>query len=362
MDLKKFRERIERVRGNSNLWKELEFDMEESDLKRYALSKALQYSYTKKDYDLIYFLLCEEIKGRRNDEFQGFGDCLILLSYLLASFKRPENAVVFETAKLANFDTFCGYDARFIFSAGVKETYDYLQSIELDDKNGYLYRDGQLLITEITDDDIEKLFNKLKVDYPGNPDEETIVAGLSTAITLNDKDKFKDLFEALESSDESNNQQLSYYAKMIGQYDKEIYYLNLQYKNAIKSYDKASLLLKMSEAYVSWDKLVDSYHVFVDIKPLLKKVDNWKKIGLGQTVTHQWFKLSLALNKMGESELAKKAYVYADELIWIISKPSCVLLRDANQVVALFGSNQEKKRYQSELDKEEHRIKEILGK
>ncbi len=358
MDLNKFRDSIESIRNNSKHWGEFKFGVDGSDVNRFALAKVLQYSYTESDYDLILFLLKEEIKSREKADFQGFGHNLLLLSYLLATFKKPENCLVFEKAKLANFDTYVGYDERFMLSAGVKRTYDYLQTVSLGDRNKIFYKDGQLVVTNIKDDDIEDLFNHFSAEYSKDPDDETKVSQLFTAITLDDKEKFDSLFSAIELSGEESNKQLMYYAKLIGKHDKEIYYASIQYNDAIKNSDKVSALIKMSEAYLSWNKPIESYHAFVGVSPLLND-DSCKELGYYRFAVHQWFKISLALNQVGDTNLGRSAYEAANELIWNTSRLSFVLLEDGYKAAKLYGSSQDIKKYQRKLNKERRRLNKI---
>lgn len=55
-------------------------------------------------------LLEQEIISRENESFQGFGENLEILTLLMRKYRRPEDRKIFERAKNANFDCFCGYD------------------------------------------------------------------------------------------------------------------------------------------------------------------------------------------------------------------------------------------------------------
>lgn len=52
----------------------------------------------------------EELKDRQNNSFQGIGTCLEILTFLLMKFNHGQYDELFEQAKQANFDCYCGYD------------------------------------------------------------------------------------------------------------------------------------------------------------------------------------------------------------------------------------------------------------
>lgn len=61
--------------------------------------------------NLVRILFIEEIKARENDSFQGYGYTLQMLAQLLLEYGKEEDKILFERAKNANFDTYCGFDA-----------------------------------------------------------------------------------------------------------------------------------------------------------------------------------------------------------------------------------------------------------
>ena len=63
---------------------------------------------------LIRELFIEELKDRETNSFQGIGDNLEMLTSLLLEIGDPADKPLFERAKNANFDCYCGYEARII--------------------------------------------------------------------------------------------------------------------------------------------------------------------------------------------------------------------------------------------------------
>lgn len=59
--------------------------------------------------NIVRELFAEEVKSRRNESFQGVGINLVLLTVMLRKYE-PADSQLFENAKNANFDCFCGYE------------------------------------------------------------------------------------------------------------------------------------------------------------------------------------------------------------------------------------------------------------
>lgn len=59
--------------------------------------------------NIIRELFAEEVKSRQNESFQGVGINLILLTVMLRKYE-PADSELFQTARDANFDCYCGYD------------------------------------------------------------------------------------------------------------------------------------------------------------------------------------------------------------------------------------------------------------
>ncbi len=360
MSLEILRKNFNEIRKNPETWSHFKYKDDETKINRYAIAKELQYNIQESDYDFIKFLMEEEIKCRKNDPFQGYSECLLLLSYLLASYKKPENVLIFEKAKLANFDTYCGYDERFIFSAGIKKTYDYLQKLVLNNSsNAYLFRNDKLIETTITDSDINDFFEKLKNILPKEIENENITSRISTVITLKEVKKFDVLYEELENTPNIEANTCAYYARLIGNYEKEIYYKNILFKNEKDRRRKINYLMEISEAYLNLNKPVEAYNVLLLIDDYFDLKEDIASVG--SLITDSWFKISVELQDIGEIKLSKTAYEIANGLIWKINPP-CRTIEDGILVVDLHGTDEEKEKYRMKLEKERIRINNLLGR
>lgn len=75
---------------------------------RLRLALALQFGENR-DETLVRTLLEEEILAREGEAFQGIGVTLEILTGLLLTYGRQSDEVLYQRAKNANFDCFCGF-------------------------------------------------------------------------------------------------------------------------------------------------------------------------------------------------------------------------------------------------------------
>lgn len=125
---------------------------------RLHLAAGILYSPSNTDSrleDLIRSLLIEEIESRKNESREGIGQSLEILAGLLKDYNREEDKALFEAAKNANFDCYCGFEAGYpqyerdletldiddcIYLAmdlGEKEVAAHLIKLWVDDQNGW---------------------------------------------------------------------------------------------------------------------------------------------------------------------------------------------------------------------------------
>lgn len=97
-------------------------------LSRLQLAWALEHAFEQADSALLRFALEEEVKWREEDPWQGIGETLEILGALTARQRDLQDVWMLARAKRANFDTGCGFDRRYLFAAGVRETVVYVQA------------------------------------------------------------------------------------------------------------------------------------------------------------------------------------------------------------------------------------------
>lgn len=213
------------------------------------LRLAYEILYTKKYEEhnridgLIVKLFNEELFDRETNSFQGIGTCLEILTELLNKYNVPDREVLFERAKNANFDCYCG----------------------------------------------------LNVGYVSPPlDEYTIEESISLLIELGEKDLAKKLLleytYSEEIIDESKMNFCQYNFHILGDLDNEFKVTKNLINMAILSDDSLSTcrymfsaikVLNDSEAY---DKASEIFDMLI---PRLNSIDSWDSIGFGRQLLEQ---------------------------------------------------------------------------
>jgi hypothetical protein len=187
------RARLARIRRDPEAWREVTC-LESSDAEglwtdahaanRYALLLALQYDLQSDDRDLVRFLVEQEALRHRREPFQGLYPALQLTAFILASFQQIEHIWAFAQAKLANFDTYLGYDVEYLLSAGIDATLAYVAANEhpmREQVQDWLVRDGASVLTG---QDLTAWWDRQREQYPHQHEEESPKARLDQALEL----------------------------------------------------------------------------------------------------------------------------------------------------------------------------------
>jgi hypothetical protein len=113
------RELLRKVREDRAAWKLLKPALSDSgpdgeidrhERGRLQLAWALQYDARPEDGELLRHALEQEIAWREVSPFQGVGETLEILAWLVARERRVADVWLLARAKQANFDTSCGFD------------------------------------------------------------------------------------------------------------------------------------------------------------------------------------------------------------------------------------------------------------
>ena len=80
----------------------------------YAILYTKKYEENFRIDGLILKLFNEELFDRESNSFQGIGRCLEILTELMNKYDVPDRDMLFERAKKANFDCYCGYNSEYV--------------------------------------------------------------------------------------------------------------------------------------------------------------------------------------------------------------------------------------------------------
>lgn len=228
---------LEAIRKDKSLWSGFKHEYHENEhgndkngLKRYALILELQYDRKKSDKELLNYLLENEILMHQNSSRQGLFESLNLLVYLVALHKDITDILLFDEAKTANYDTFCGLDSQIFFACGVEATIDFLDSQPGIDENSFLYDLKHDLRDAYSDEEIEEWLSFKADYYPENEEDEDIFDTLEKALTFGDIDAGRKILSTLEKEKDKYNlddSTLFHYAQSLGEYEKAGHYRKL---------------------------------------------------------------------------------------------------------------------------------------
>ncbi|MCF6407204.1 hypothetical protein L3C95_30185 [Chitinophaga filiformis] len=236
--------------------------------KRSYLIIALLYDPLPTDEPLLRELFLQEILRAENDAFQGIGDAMTRNATLLARFKNPENVWLFTRAKQANFDTSCGFDYEFLVSAGIDESYDFVDSSQSEWKDAFYAiagpsRDRCNISTEILDDFEQRLQFQLEASLDDTEDQ------IELAIELDEKDIIREKVAQWKTEKQewtaAEATALDYYEQLLGNTEGRIaaneLALTLESRDFMKENilnNLCALYLKTGNTLMAWDRMQSS--------------------------------------------------------------------------------------------------------
>ncbi|SCW68500.1 hypothetical protein SAMN04487970_102850 [Paenibacillus tianmuensis] len=357
MEAKDVRRNIDKIRSSRDLWKEFEYqDPDVNYFKRYAAAVAIQYDWKPEDYDLIKFLMENEVESRIHDPYGGCGDSLTLISYLLAKFRRPENVWLFEKAKSANFDTHCAYFDECIFSAGVELTCKYLEGFELTETNTYLFEHKDQLNSLFSEQDIGDYFHRMTLWFPDSMEKEKTESLLIKAIDFDDLEEAERLFDILEKQAEPDVQTLYYRAKELKKYEKAIFYKQKELELTTDARDKVSFILDITELHILNNDYMKAFESAQSWERLLTQFDSWQYTGLGRSMSESWFDICLGFYKEKDIISAQLCYRNGD---WMIRTTNNFSLNVLEKALACSKAVRDEKgiRFYKKIVKKEQRCR-----
>ncbi|MDR1689269.1 MAG: hypothetical protein LBS21_11735 [Clostridiales bacterium] len=214
--------------------------------------------------DLIRFLLTEEIEARERDSFQGFGIALKLAVWLIKKFYREKDEELFAKAKNANFDTYCGFNAKDIGESFFKKDiaqFDMDESIILTLYLREYILCGKLIELwkgEQTEWNVKNL-NRLISYERGRKNSEGELSALNM------------LFE-LESDNMSD-------------------------------WDYCSLSNDIASKQIELHQIQSAFETARRMMPKLAKVDNWQSYGLGRSIMEMCMDIVILCDKFSATQI-----------------------------------------------------------
>lgn len=144
--LENYKTQLDLVRQNPKLLDNYRFDKNVIDSKhfdRLRLNIAIYNDLKQTDYEILKYVFAEEREWRKYGK-DGDIDNLYFCAFILTLFNSPEIVWLFLEAKYNDFDSGIGFDGEYLVSAGVKETYQYLKTVDNPKKTELLKYIGEV--------------------------------------------------------------------------------------------------------------------------------------------------------------------------------------------------------------------------
>jgi len=366
------RVRLARIRHDPEAWREVAC-LDSSDAEglwtdahaadRYALLLALQYDLQGDDRDLVRFLFEQEALRHRREPFQGLYPALQLAAFLLASFQQVEHIWDFAQAKLANFDTYLGFDVEYLLSAGVDATLAYIAANEHPMREQvleWLVRDGTCVIAE---QDFATWWARQRERYPNRREEELPKARLDQALELGDMREAQHWLQVWESGvprTASMLHTLAWYWALVEDWDRAA--ALTEERLALPDLDlfsRAAGMVTLAEYRRRGGHTAEAWRTLQAAGPLLDASGDWWRAGCGRSAIEEALLLAQVLASE-EADAAQDAYGWAARQLARPRAATVHLLEIAAATAATLGDEPMRRRYHERARRGRRRIEHEL--
>lgn len=128
----KYKAALDEVRQDTSLLSNYRFDKDALHSKHYdrlKLNIAIYNDRKQTDYEIERFLFTEEKEWRKHAK-DGDVDNLYFCAFILSLFNSADCIWLFWESKNIDFDSGIGFDGEYLLSSGIKETYQYLKTVD----------------------------------------------------------------------------------------------------------------------------------------------------------------------------------------------------------------------------------------
>lgn len=306
---------LETLRTDRNSWENVAFapshteergTFDRNSRARFQVLLAIQYDRQDSDLGLIRYLFTNEIIAAENDSFQGFGRALTLAACLLARFRNPSDLELFARAKVANFDTYCGFPLEFMLIVGGEQTACYLEQIrpelraKLDDFD-FTMRDG-----------LKEWWRTISDEYPDTVEKEPLLTLYERALAFEDTAlarQYLEQWRLQEPDSDAKWRTLKYNYEQLGDWKRSAEIATIILDRSKTLWDKASALQDLINSLRQSGAFSQSLGKSRQLDMTFTAFDDWIGAGLGRMAIHEVFELSLSHPDAAE---ATQAFALAD--------------------------------------------------
>jgi len=307
--LEPYRELLTALRQDEGRWSELAcaevpgpdgYPVDAHERRRYGVLLVLQYHRRAEDPPLLRYLLEQEVLAHRNAPFQGFAPSLESAAFLVASLRSPEDLWLLAQAKLANFDTYCGLDTLYLFTAGVKETLSEIDRRAAQQPDE-LAKGVQALCEDalpLEDATIRRWWAEKQTAFPANEADEDPLRLVERAHALEAVEegrRWLDAWEATAVPGADRLHTLLVWRRLLGQPREAVQAARELVSQAGPGpWEQASTLQDLGEALIQAGEFREALFTLEAAAGRAKQTPDWTQAGLSRAILEGFLDLGLA--------------------------------------------------------------------
>lgn len=357
---------LEKLRSDRATWDDLAFAACHSEDRgtfdgnasaRFRVLLALQHDRREADVELIRYLFVNEIIAAEKDSFQGCDDALMLAAFLLARYREPSDARLFAHAKLANFDTACGFPMEFIFVASEEQTESRLKETD-----PILWEQlASSFEFTMTSNGLYEWWQSHCRDYPDSEGDEHLLALYKRALAFDDRQqavRYLEAWAAQEPDSHAKQSKLKYEYARLGNYKKSAEVAARMVDLTETPWDRASAqqaLLKLQRQAGEFHRSLNTAH---KLDETFASIDEWVGVGLGRMAIHQVFELALSHPDTAD---ANQAFSLADRWFQRSRDLALVGMESGAKAAQRCGLTEKAKEYEQMARTERQRISALTS-
>ena len=278
----------------------------------------------------------------------------------MSRFKRGNDFWRFADAKLANFDTVCGYDTQFLLSAGLKAAlaiFSHGETAKKEDIREYLFdENGDCWFTK---EDLSEWESHLTIAFPGNMEDEDNRVWIDRAIQFQCPDEGLAFLDQLEKEGSGESlSYLKYVRRALGDVEGAITCQLRILNEASDLWEQLSATQSLADLYVENEQPTEAWNVIEQTEADLDQIDGWHRVGLGRALVKTAFDIANASFHPN----ARKAFNWACHRGAMLERTTMQILRAAIQAAERFGDEERKQVFVSAATEEQKRIDELLSR
>lgn len=316
------------------------YSYDEHAVKRNQLLLAMQYDRNPGDLHLLKDMMQQEITMHENAPFQGIESSLRLVAWLLAKYRLPENAWLFIKAKRSNFDTHCGFDYEYIVSAGIEETYAYVDNTEHELKElFYEYVGPSVNECYINKEELSNWYRMLDGWYKEEPVFDDIDEEITLAYELREtevlKEKVAEWKAAQKDWDKTKLNTLYYYEGLADNTKAQIAAREQLYELEGGILEKTIALADLAKL---WLRAGNPSNAFLAVNAAGEYMDTIPRgwTSNGRFLLETAFDIILEINN-AHDKTAQQTYQWATTQVEKVEGPHISLLKKVTKATILMG-------------------------